>query len=44
MSSKDDLNLLSSDARQDKTANALAQAVDTFFAPRLARGSARKGN
>ena len=44
MSTKDDLKLLTSDAWQDKTANAVAQAVDTFFAPRLARGSARKGN
>jgi N-acetylmuramoyl-L-alanine amidase len=44
MSTKDDLKLLTSEAWQAKTANALAQSVDTFFAPRLARGSARKGN
>jgi N-acetylmuramoyl-L-alanine amidase len=44
MSTKDDLKLLTSDAWQDKTATAVVQAVDTFFAPRLARGSARKGN
>ncbi|MDP2295269.1 MAG: N-acetylmuramoyl-L-alanine amidase [Pseudolabrys sp.] len=44
MSTKDDLKLLTSAAWQAKTATALAQAVDTFFAPRLARGSAGKGN
>jgi N-acetylmuramoyl-L-alanine amidase len=44
ISTKDDLKLLTSEAWQGRTANALAQAVDTFFAPRLARGSARKGN
>ena len=44
MSTKDDLKLLTSAGWQTKTANALAQAVDTFFAPRLARGSAGKGN
>jgi N-acetylmuramoyl-L-alanine amidase len=38
MSTKDDLKLLTSAAWQAKTANALAQAVDTYFAPRLARG------
>jgi N-acetylmuramoyl-L-alanine amidase len=40
MSTKDDLKLLISTAWQAKTANALAQAVDTFFTPRLARGAA----
>lgn len=40
MSTKDDLKLLTSAAWQGKTANALAQAVDTFFTPRLARGAA----
>ena len=40
MSTKDDLKLLTSTAWQAKTAAALAQAVDTYFAPRLARGAA----
>lgn len=44
MSTKDDLKLLTSAAWQTKTATALAQAIDTFFAPRLARGSAGRGN
>lgn len=44
MSTKDDLKLLTSAAWQTKTATALSQAVDTFFAPRLARGAAGKGN
>ncbi len=44
MSTKGDLKLLTSAEWQAKTANALAQAIDTFFAPRLARGSAGKGN
>jgi N-acetylmuramoyl-L-alanine amidase len=44
MSTKDDLKLLTSTAWQAKTATALSQAIDTFFAPRLARGSAGKGN
>jgi N-acetylmuramoyl-L-alanine amidase len=44
MSTKDDLKLLTSTAWQAKTANALSQAVDTFFAPQLARGSAGRGN
>ena len=39
MSTKDDLKLLTSTAWQAKTATALAQAVDTYFAPRLARGA-----
>jgi N-acetylmuramoyl-L-alanine amidase len=39
MSTKDDLKLLTSAAWQAKTAAALAQAVDTFFTPRLARGA-----
>jgi len=39
MSTKDDLKLLTSAAWQAKTAAALAQAVDTYFAPRLARGA-----
>ena len=44
ISTKDDLKLLTSTAWQTKTATALSQAVDSFFAPRLARGSAGKGN
>jgi N-acetylmuramoyl-L-alanine amidase len=40
MSTKDDLKLLTSAAWQTKTAAALAQAVDSYFAPRLARGAA----
>jgi len=39
MSTKDDLKLLTSTAWQAKTAAALAQAVDSYFAPRLARGA-----
>ena len=38
MSTKDDLKQLTSAAWQAKTAGALAQAVDTFFTPRLAGG------
>ena len=38
MSTKDDLKQLTSAAWQAKTAGALAQAVDTFLTPRLARG------
>ena len=41
MSTKGDLKLLTSTDWQAKTATALAQAVDTYFAPRLARGAAR---
>ena len=44
MSTKGDLKLLTSADWQAKTATALAQAIDAFFAPRLARGSAGKGN
>jgi N-acetylmuramoyl-L-alanine amidase len=39
MSTKDDLKLLTSAAWQAKTAAAIAQAVDTYFTPRLARGA-----
>jgi N-acetylmuramoyl-L-alanine amidase len=39
MSTKDDLKLMTSASWQTKTAHALAQAVDRFFASRLARGS-----
>ena len=39
MSTKDDLKLLTSAAWQAKTAGALAQAIDNYFAPRLARGA-----
>ena len=38
MSTKDDLKQLTSAAWQAKTAGALAQAIDTFFTPRLAGG------
>ncbi len=44
MSTKDDLKLMTTDAWQAKTAAALAHAVDTFFAPRLARGSTGAAN
>jgi N-acetylmuramoyl-L-alanine amidase len=44
MSTKDDLKSLTSTAWQGKTATALAQAVDTFFAPRLARARAAGAN
>lgn len=40
MSTKNDLKLLTSSEWQAKTAAALAQAVDSYFAPRLARGAA----
>jgi N-acetylmuramoyl-L-alanine amidase len=40
MSTKNDLKQLTSAEWQAKTATALAQAVDTYFAPRLARGAA----
>jgi N-acetylmuramoyl-L-alanine amidase len=43
MSTKDDLKQLTSAAWQGKTAGAVAQAIDTFFAPRLA-GAGPKGN
>jgi len=39
MSTKDDLKLLTSAAWQAKTAGALSQAIDNYFAPRLARGA-----
>jgi N-acetylmuramoyl-L-alanine amidase len=41
MSTKDDLKLLTNGDWRAKTAASVAQAVDQFFAPRLARGSAR---
>jgi N-acetylmuramoyl-L-alanine amidase len=41
LSTKQDLKLLTNGNWQAKTATAVAQAVDQFFAPRLARGSAR---
>ncbi|MBS0535267.1 MAG: N-acetylmuramoyl-L-alanine amidase [Proteobacteria bacterium] len=41
MSTKEDLKLLTNTGWQAKTAAAVGQAVDQFFAPRLARGSAR---
>jgi N-acetylmuramoyl-L-alanine amidase len=44
ISSKEDLKLLTSPAWQAKTARALTQAVDTFFAPRLAHGSTGGAN
>ena len=40
MSTKDDLKMLTSGVWQAKTAAAVAQAVDAFFGPRLARGQA----
>jgi N-acetylmuramoyl-L-alanine amidase len=43
MSTKDDLKLLTSTVWQAKTAEALSQAVDTFFTPRLA-GAGRGAN
>ena len=39
MSTKNDQKLLTSADWQAKTAAALAQAIDTYFAPRLARGA-----
>jgi N-acetylmuramoyl-L-alanine amidase len=44
MSTKDDLKLMTSAGWQSKTAHALSQAVDRFFASRLARGSAANGS
>lgn len=40
MSTKGDLKMMTSDVWQTKTAGAVAQAVDSFFGPRLARGQA----
>ncbi|MEP7030870.1 MAG: N-acetylmuramoyl-L-alanine amidase [Pseudolabrys sp.] len=40
MSTKGDLKLLTSEAWQGKTATALSQAIDSYFAPRLANGKA----
>lgn len=40
MSTKGDLKMMTSDVWQTKTAGAVAQAVDAFFGPRLARGQA----
>jgi N-acetylmuramoyl-L-alanine amidase len=39
MSTKDDLKQLTSPAWRAKTADALAQAVDAFFGPRVATGA-----
>jgi N-acetylmuramoyl-L-alanine amidase len=39
MSTRDDLKALTSPAWREKTAGALAQAVDTYFGPRLAAGA-----
>src|SRR5947209_1152375 len=45
MSNKQDLKLMTSDAWRTRTADALAQAVNTFFSTRLAgSGPARSGN
>ena len=41
MSTKDDLRQLTSAIWRDKTAQALAQAVDSFFTPRVASGGRR---
>ena len=43
MSTKDDLTHLMSPEWRAHTADALVQAVDTYFAPRLAGGSAARG-
>ena len=43
MSTKDDLKQLTSPVWRDKTADALAQAVDTFFGPRIAAGVNGRG-
>ncbi len=43
MSTKDDLNHLTSAAWRSRTADSVAQAVDTFFAPRLAGASQGRG-
>jgi N-acetylmuramoyl-L-alanine amidase len=42
MSDKDDLSHLTSDAWRQRTAGALAQAVDEFFGPRLAGAGLRR--
>jgi N-acetylmuramoyl-L-alanine amidase len=41
MSDKDDLSHLTSDAWRQRTAGALAEAVDEFFGPRLAGAGPR---
>jgi N-acetylmuramoyl-L-alanine amidase len=41
MSTKDDLKQLTSEAWRTKTAAAMAQAVESFFGPRLAGGAGR---
>jgi N-acetylmuramoyl-L-alanine amidase len=43
MSTKDDLKQLTSPVWRAKTADALAQAVDSFFGPRLAAGANGRG-
>jgi N-acetylmuramoyl-L-alanine amidase len=43
MSTQDDLTQLMSPAWRAKTADALAQAVDGFFGPRIAAGANGKG-
>jgi N-acetylmuramoyl-L-alanine amidase len=43
MSTKDDMTNLMSPAWRSRTADSLAQAVDTFFAPRLAGAGAARG-
>lgn len=40
MSTKDDLKMMTSGVWQTKTAGAVAQAIEAFFGPRLARGQA----
>jgi N-acetylmuramoyl-L-alanine amidase len=44
VSTKDDLKQLLSASWRDKTADAMARAVDTFFTPRIAGASAGKGS
>ena len=43
MSTKDDLAHLMSQAWRSRTADSLVQAVDTYFAPRLAGAGAARG-
>lgn len=43
MSTRDDLKQLTSPVWRDKTADAMVQAVDTFFGPRIAAGASGRG-
>ena len=44
VTNKDDLKLITSDQWRSRTADAIAQAVNTFFSPRLAGGTPAPGS